>query len=294
MIKVGVNPIAWTNGDFPELGDGAGFARCLSEIRDAGYAGTELGHGFPEAAGHLKAALDDHGLELISGWYASYVLSRSIEDEERSFREFLRYLGAAGARYAVVAEFTRCVQRDKSKMLRFRVGPSVLTSREWDELARGLERLAVLAGEHGIELAYHPHMGTVVQDQSHVDELMKRTSKRVRLTADTGHIRFAGDDPASFFRAYLERIGLVHLKDVRAPLVERFTKAPPSFYDAVVSGVFTVPGDGDLDFAPVLEALRRGQYDGWLVVEAEQDPRKANPFTYSKIGRESVRAWMGV
>jgi inosose dehydratase len=294
MIKVGINPIAWSNGDFPELGDGVAFTRCLSEIKEAGYSGTELGHGFPTDAHVLRRALEEHGLELVSGWYPSFVLSRSEEEERRAFDEFAAFLSAAGGRYAVVAEFTHCVQRDRNKKLRFRTGSSILPSADWDRLARGIESLTTVAAERGIELVYHPHMGTVVQDRAQVSELIERTSKHVRLTADTGHIRFAGDDPASFFEAFFDRIGLVHLKDVRAQLVHRFTEAPPSFYDAVVAGVFTVPGDGDLDFNAIFDLLRRARYDGWVVVEAEQDPKKADPLVYSKIGRETIRSSLGV
>lgn len=294
MIRVGVNPIAWCNGDFPELGDGFALSRCLSEIRQAGYAGTELGHGFPTDAAALRAALDEHGLELVGGWYASYVLARSPAEEERAFVAFLDYLVAAGGRYAVVAELARCVQRDKRAALRFGLGPSVLSPFEWEKLAQGIERLAALATEHGVELVYHPHMGTVVQDEAQVVELVARTTKRVRLTADTGHIRFAGDDPARFLQMFHDRIGLVHLKDVRAGLVDRFTATPASFYEAVVAGVFTVPGDGDLDFARIFEVLQKMGYAGWVVVEAEQDPAKANPLVYSRMGREAVRAGLGV
>ncbi len=294
MMKVGINPIAWRNGDFPELAGGFALSRCLSEIRRAGYAGTELGAGFPTEPSALRAALDPHDLELISGWYASRVLSRGADDEERRFRDFARLLSAAGARYAVVAELTRCVQHDRRTALRFRRGPRVLAPDEWDRLAKGIERLAAIAGDHGVQLVYHPHMGTLVQDQSQVRELVTRTSSRVRLTADTGHIRFAGDNPALFLEAFRDRVGLVHLKDVRAAVVKRFTDAPRSFYDAVLSGVFTVPGDGDIDFARIFDALRRARYEGWLVVEAEQDPKKADPFLYSKKGRETVRAALGV
>ncbi len=294
MIKVGVNPIAWANGDFPELGDGVELSRCLSEIRQAGDAGTELGHGFPTEAAALKTELDAHGLELVSGWYPSFVLSRSEDEEARAFDEFASFLSAAGGRYAVVAEFTHSVQRRRDQKLRFRAGPSVLSPGDWDRLARGIERLAEIASRRGVQLVYHPHMGTVVQDQSQVRELIARTSDDVLLTADTGHIRFAGDDPAAFFEAFADRIGLVHLKDVRMSLVDRFMTSPPSFYDAVVAGVFTVPGDGDLDFVPVFEVLQRTGYDGWLVVEAEQDPKKADPFVYSKKGRETIRSSLGV
>jgi myo-inosose-2 dehydratase len=294
MIKVGVNPIAWANGDFPELGGGVALSRCLSEIRQAGYAGTELGHGFPTEPAVLRRELEAHGLELISGWYPSYLLARGAEREERTFGEFAAFLAKVGGRYAVVAECTRCVQRERDEALRFRLGPSVLSASEWQRLARGIERLAAIAMRHGVQLVYHPHMGTVIQDEEQVSELIGRTSEQVRLTADTGHIRFAGDDPAVFFETFLDRIGLVHLKDVRAPVVERFTKSPSSFYEAVVAGVFTVPGDGDLDFTKVFDVLRRGRYEGWLVVEAEQDPKKADPLVYSTKGREAVRSSMGV
>src|SRR5690606_24058684 len=179
-MKVGINPIAWCNGDFPDLQGGEPFPRCLSEIRRAGYAGTELGHGFPSEPRALRAALDAHELELVSGWYPSFVLSRGEEGEARACGEFVRFLAAAGGRYAVVAELARCVQRDRAAPLRFGGGPGVLSREEWDRLARGVERLAAIAREHGVTLAYHPHMGTVVQEASQVRELVERTSDAVR------------------------------------------------------------------------------------------------------------------
>lgn len=298
MIKVGVNPIAWSNGDFPDLGTGVGFTQCLSEIRRAGYVGTELGNRFPTEPEVLARALEAHQLELVSGWYASRLLGRSAGEEARSFVDFVSFLSAVGGSYAVVAEATHCVQRDRDRPLRFDSGADVLSGSDWDRLAYGLDRLAEVAGDHGVQLVYHPHMGTVVQSQAQVHELMKRTTEAVRLTADTGHIRFAGDRPVAFLQEFMDRVGLVHLKDVRAPIVEQLTERPASFYEAVIAGVFTVPGDGDVDFDGVFDVLRRAGYDGWLVVEAEQDPEKADPFVYSKKGRETVgemmRKWLGV
>lgn len=293
-MRVGVNPIAWVNGDFPELGAETPYTRCLEEIRAAGYAGTELGHGFPEDAGALRAALDAHGLELISAWYPSYVLGRTLEEEERAFGELVRRVAACGGRHVVVAELTRSVQRQRRTPLRFRDGPSVLSRAEWDRLGTGLERLAAIASRRGVELAYHPHVGTVVQEMDQVHELVARTSERVRLTADTGHVRFAGDDPGAFFEAFRDRIALVHLKDVRTAVIERVVRGSASFYDAVLAGVFTVPGDGDLDFTATFAALARSGYGGWIVVEAEQDPRRADPLAYATKGREAVRAALGV
>ena len=293
-MKVGVNPIAWTNGDFPELGSDVPFERCLSEIERAGFEGTELGSRFPTEPRALRTALYARGLELISGWHASRILSRSPSEEERAFREFARFVASAGGCYAVVAELTRGVQRERCTPLCFDAGTDVLTRREWARLAAGVERLAAIADDHGLELVYHPHMGTVVQDASQVRALVERTSARVRLTADTGHIRFAGDDPVAFFEQFADRIGLVHLKDVRGSLVDRYRREPPSFYEAVMAGVFTVPGDGDIDFSQVFSVLRRRGYDGWVVVEAEQDPKKADPFIYSRRGREAVRTGLGV
>jgi inosose dehydratase len=186
------------------------------------------------------------------------------------------------------------VQRRKDRALQFGAGPGVLRPESWDRLAHGIERLASLADDHGIDLVYHPHMGTVVQEETQVAELVLRTSPRVRLTADTGHIRFAGDDPVAFLERYLDRVGLVHLKDVRLSRVERFSAFRASFYQAVVGGVFTVPGDGDLDFDGIFDVLRRRRYDGWVIVEAEQDPEKADPLVYSTKGRDTVRAGLGV
>jgi inosose dehydratase len=144
--------------------------------------------------------------------------------------------------------------------------------------------------EQGVQMAFHHHMGTVVERASEVDRLMEGTPATLGLLYDTGHLTFAGDDPAQVARKWARRINHVHAKDVRPDVLERVRKERWSFLDAVVGGVYTVPGDGCVDFEAALRPVAEAGYSGWLIVEAEQDPAKAHPLTYAKKGYAHLRA----
>lgn len=293
MVQVGTQPIGWSNDDFRDLGAEITLERCLSEMREAGYSGTELGHKFPKDARVLKPILDRHKLALISAWHSSYLLSREFAEEEKSFREHLGFLKAMGCKIVIVAECTRRTYDRSTEPLHFDEGSSSLSDSEWERLARGLDELATIAREQGLEIVYHHHMGTVIQNRHEIDRLMRETRK-VRLLLDTGHLSFAGVNPLEVLEAYSSRIAHVHLKDVRAAVAKRARTERFSFEKAVREGVFTVPGDGSIDYKPIFDHLKKSQYPGWLVVEAEQDPSRADPLEYAKMGRETVRNLFGV
>jgi len=286
VIRVGVSPVGWSNDDLPTLGAEIGFERCLDEASRAGFEGIEMGHKFPRDPVALHRALDDRGLRLVSAWHGTRLLERPLADELRQVEPLLDLLEGVDADRLVVAEITGSVHRERFVPLGRRpiLHPEVLKP-----FGEAMTALADAALERGIQLAYHHHMGTVIETREDVDALVAHTGDAVGLTIDTGHAGFARMDPTELLRSHRSRLRHVHLKDVRAEVFERTQREPSSFLDAIVEGVFTVPGDGDLHFATFVAELRRSGYDGWLVVEADQDPQRADPLIYARMGRESVR-----
>jgi len=284
-VRIGVNPIVWSNDDLRSLGGDTSLETCLREAHAAGYDGIELGHKFPRDAAPLAAVVGAHGLALVSGWYSSALLQRDVAAELAALRPHLDLLKALGCGVLILCETTGAVHGDPAVPLSAR---PVLIEAEWQRLTRGLTELAAATAAEGVRLAYHHHMGTPVQTETEVDRLMAQTGDSVRLLLDTGHLAFAGADPVAVARRHRQRIAHVHLKDVRPALMQQALQQGWSFLDSVVAGVFTVPGDGSIDFAAVAQSIR--PYDGWLVVEAEQDPARAPPLTYAKMGAAYVRA----
>ncbi len=294
-VRVGINPIAWTNDDFHELGDDIPLERCLAEAHDAGYAGIELGRKLPRDPAALRLVLDAAGLALVSGWHCLYLRDNAVHEERRRFRAHLALLRALACRVAIVAECSGRTYTDRAAPLRFGAGAPRLDDASMSALARGLDELSALAADAGMALAYHPHAGTVIQDAEDVDRLFART-RRAGLLFDSGHLALAGSDPPDTLRRWGDRVTHVHLKNVRPAVARRARAEGHSFERAVKAGVFTVPGDaeGGVDFDAVFAELARLGYAGWLVVEAEQDPAVAEPAAYARRGREHVRAAAGV
>jgi inosose dehydratase/3D-(3,5/4)-trihydroxycyclohexane-1,2-dione acylhydrolase (decyclizing) len=282
-IRIGVNPIGWSNDDLPELGGETPLEVCLSEARQAGYEGVELGNKFPREAATLRPILAAHGLELVSGWYSTFLLGREAEAEMEAARAHRTLLKAMGCKVLIAAECTGTVHADRTAPLALR---PVMSEAEWGRFAPRLSRFAELLAADGLTLVYHHHMGTVIQTGPEIDWMMRETTPAVRLLLDTGHATWAGADPARLARDWRARIGHVHTKDVRPAVAAEAGRRNWSFLDAVIAGVYTVPGDGAIDFAAVLRELPG--YAGWIVVEAEQDPKKADPLTYARKGREHL------
>jgi inosose dehydratase len=291
--RIGINPIVWTNDDFADLGDDISLERCLAEMRAAGYDGTELGRKFPRQAPALQAALAPHALRLVSGWHSLHLLERDLDVERRALDAHLDLLLALGCDVAIVAECSRRTYPDPEKPLVFERNGDGLGARDGERLFPALDALARHAASRGVRLAYHHHMGTVIQAAQEIDALMAGTSE-IRLLLDTGHLRFAGCDPLAVLDRWADRVAHVHLKDVRAEVARRARDGGWSFARAVRAGVFTVPGDGSIDFAPILARLRACGYGGWLVVEAEQDPAVAPPAACAQRGRAHLRDLVGV
>lgn len=281
MVRLGVSPIAWSNDDLPELGGATSLETCLAEAREAGFAGIELGHKFPRDAEVLRPILERHDLALISGWYSGHLLARSVEEELAAIAPHADLLTAMGCGVLVYAETTSAVVGDRTRPLSAR---PTLGDGDWLGFGARLTELALHIAQRGLGLAYHHHVGTVVESASEIDRLMAATGAAVGLLLDTGHLAFAGADPGAVARRHGRRINHVHCKDVRQQVIAEVRARDAGFLDAVLEGVFTVPGDGAIDFDPVMAALAEVSYSGWLVVEAEQDPAKAPPLAYARIG----------
>jgi len=280
-VRIGINPITWSNDDLPELGGETPLETCLAEAREAGYAGIELGNKFPRESAVLRPILDRHGLALISGWYSARLLGRTAAEEIRAVEPHLSLLSEMGSAVMVFAETTGSVAGERGRPLSRRPR---LSEADWPRFAERLTAVADHLVRRGVRMAYHHHMGTVVESEAEIDRLMRSTGESVGLLLDTGHLAYAGADPVAVAKRHIARINHVHCKDVRADVLAAMRGDDRSFLDAVVEGVFTVPGDGAVDFAAVLGVLKTAGYQGWLVVEAEQDPAKAHPLTYARIG----------
>jgi inosose dehydratase len=280
-VRIGINPIGWTNDDLETLGDDISLERCLEETRQAGYAGIELGRKFPRRAAELRAVLQQHQLDLVSGWYGAHLLRRSAKEEIAAIQDHAGLLAALGATAMVFAEETGSVHGRLGVPLSTR--PRIADG-DWSRFGEALTEVAEHLAGRGMRLAYHHHMGTVVETDAEIDRLMRATGPAVGLLLDTGHLTYAGGDVLAVARRHAGRIVHVHCKDVRPAVLAESRRRDQSFLHGVVDGVFTVPGDGCVDYRALLEILRAAGYVGWLVVEAEQDPVKAHPLTYARMG----------
>lgn len=287
-IKLGIAPIAWTNDDMPDLGGENTFEQCVSEMALAGFTGCEVGNKYPKDPKVLKKALDLRGMQIASAWFSSFLLTQPYEQVEKDFIAHCEFLKAMGAKFCNVAEQGNSVQ-GKLKTPVF-AGKPVNTEEQWKLLTEGLNKLGAVAKKIGLSMTYHHHMGTGVQTEVEIDRLMKDTDPElVFLLFDTGHLVCSGEDYLGILKKYLPRIRHIHLKDVRMDIRNKVKDEDMSFLDGVRAGMFTVPGDGDVDFEPIFDIINASDYDGWFIVEAEQDPAKANPLEYAIKARKYIR-----
>jgi len=292
-VRLAIAPIAWTNDDLPELGGGNTFEQCISEMALAGYEGSEVGNKYPKDPAVLKHYLDLRGLTICNAWFSSFLTTKPYEEVEKAFLQHRDFLHAVGARVIGAAEQGHSIQGMQDVPV-LESKPR-FTDEEWNRLAGGLNRLGERAREKGMTLTYHHHMGTGVQTASEVDRLMEMTDPLLlSLLYDTGHFAFSGEDYLAVLERHVGRVRHVHLKDVRLDVLDRVKKEHMSFLQAVKQGVFTVPGDGGVNFEPVFRLLDKKGYKGWYVVEAEQDPAQANPFEYALKARKYIREKAGL
>jgi inosose dehydratase len=265
-IRIGINPISWSNDDLPALGGETPLSTALSEGKDIGYEGFELNGKFPKDAKGVGDVLRPYDLALVSGWYSSRLARRSVAEEIDAIASHVELLKRNGASVLVYSE------------------------QAWQDYADKLTELARFTLSQGVRLAYHHHMGAYVESPADIDKLMSLTGEEVGLLFDSGHCYMGGGEPLEVLRKHIQRVCHVHFKDVRKPVVQLARNNLWSFPDCIVNGTFTVPGDGDIDFAALLDVLLAADYHGWLVVEAEQDPAVAPSYVYAKKGYDTLRA----
>lgn len=291
-VKIGICPIGWTNDDMPDLGKENTFEQAVSEMALAGFKGTEVGNKYPKDVKVLKKALDLRGLQIASAWFSAFLTTKPFEETKKAFIEHRDFLHDMGAKVIVVSEQGHSIQ-GKMDVPIFE-GKYHMNEEEWKKLADGLNKLGELAKEKDMKIVYHHHMGTVVQTTDEIDKLMDMTDDNlVYLLLDTGHLVYSGEDPVAIAKKYAKRIKHVHLKDVRPEKKAKVKEEKLSFLKGVREGAFTVPGDGCIDFGPIFKVLSDNDYEGWMLVEAEQDPAIANPLEYAIKGRKYIAEKIG-
>lgn len=286
-IRIGINPISWSNDDLPSLGGETPLSTALSEGKAIGYEGFELNGKFPKDAKGVGDVLRPYGLALVSGWYSSRLARRSAAEEIDGIAAHVQLLAQNGATVLVYGEVADSIQGQRIPLIE---RPRFHTDDAWQAYADKLTELARFTLSQGVRLAYHHHMGAYVESPSDIDKLMALTGSEVGLLFDSGHCYMGGGEPLQVLRKHIERVCHVHFKDVRKPVVQLARNHLWSFPDCIVNGTFTVPGDGDIDFAALLDVLLAADYQGWLVVEAEQDPAVAPSYAYAKKGYGTLRA----
>lgn len=291
-VKLGICPIGWTNDDMPDLGKENTFEQAVSEMALAGFKGTEVGNKYPKDVNVLKKALDIRNLQIASAWFSSFLTTKPYEETEKEFIAHRDFLHEMGAKVIVVSEQGHSIQGEMDTPIFD--GKYYFNEEEWKLLAYGLNKLGRLAEDKGMKIVYHHHMGTGVQTTDEIDKLMSMTDENlVYLLFDTGHLVYSGENPIAILNKYANRIKHVHLKDIRADVLEKVKKEKMSFLMGVRAGSFTVPGDGFIDFEPIFKILDENNYEGWILVEAEQDPAIANPFEYAMKARKYIKEKTG-
>ena len=280
-IKLGIAPIAWSNDDMPELGGDTPIEQCLEEASSAGFTGIELGGKFPRNPGITNFLLNKYKLKMPGGWYGSLLRTRSAEDEWVAMQDHLNLLKLVNADVFVFADVSGSIQGDQTKKLSTR---PTMEDDEFAEYCKKINDISNRLSDEGIPMSYHEHMGTIIQTESDVDRFMNNTNQNTFLLYDTGHLLFAEANCERVLKNYISKINHVHCKDIRQNILENSLKNDLSFRESFLDGVFTVPGDGCIDYEPLLKIIYENNYDKRLIIEAEQDPKKANPVEFAKIG----------
>jgi len=293
-IKLGIAPIAWTNDDLPELGWENTFEQCISEMALAGFTGSEVGNKYPRDPKVLHRYLASRHLSICNAWFSTFFANNKTEETYKNFIKHRDFLHAMGAKVIGCSEQSLSIQGKKTPV--FGNKPE-FNDKQWQSIFNGYDQLAEFAADKGMRVCLHHHMGTGIQTPEEIDRFMDGVGENVYLLFDTGHIYFSeGKQSAvnNLIKNYVDRVIHVHLKDIRESVLEEVKAKKMSFLDAVKAGVFTVPGDGVIEFNTTFKVLDKAGYEGWLVVEAEQDPAKANPYEYALKARAYIRANAGI
>ncbi|MCL7406881.1 myo-inosose-2 dehydratase [Paradonghicola geojensis] len=288
MIQFGTNPIAWANDDDQTIGANISTDRILEEAgRLIGFDGIENGHRWPNDPAELKARLGTYGLKFISGWYSTNLLVHSVADEIEAVQDHLAKLKHNDCKVCIVCETSNAIH-GSDKPVNDR---PTLTSDEMTAFGAKLEEFAQYLADQGVTLVYHHHMGTIVESPEEIDAFMAATGPATHLLFDAGHCAFGGGDPVAVLTKHVGRVRHFHAKNIRPSITEKVRAEGLSFLQGVVQGAFTVPGDqeGGVDFKPLLQILADNNYDGWIVIEAEQDPEVRNPLLYQTLGLHTLK-----
>lgn len=292
-VKLGIAPIAWTNDDMPDLGSENTFEQCISEMALAGFTGCEVGNKYPrDDIPALKKALSLRNMQICNAWFSSFLLTKPYDEVEKDFTDHISFLKEMGAKVVGISEQSYSIQGTDKSVFKDKY---IMNDDEWARLCDGVNRLGKVAKDMGISLTYHHHMGTVVQTAAEIDRLMENTDPELfSLLYDSGHLAYCGEDYIGVLKKYANRVKHVHLKDIRPEIIDKVKKENLSFLEGVRLGTFTVPGDGAIDFGPIFDILADSGYEGYVLVEAEQDPAKANPFEYALKARKYIAEKAGL
>ena len=283
--KLGIAPIAWWNDDLAELSDDVSLEECLRQASVAGFTGMETGRRFPMDADVLGPILAQYGISVCGGWFSGLLLDGDIEAEKDRIAAQMAFFKAAGAPCIVYGETARSIQGDRSKPLDRK---PKLSEEEIAAYGRKMTAFGEWCAEQGMPLAYHHHMAAAIETEPELDLFMRHSGEGIPLLYDAGHMAFAGGDVLRVIDNHHARISHVHTKDVRRRVIDSLDRSRESFLDAVVKGAFTVPGDGDLDFEAIVKRLASHGYEGWFVVEAEQDPKVSPPLEMARLGHKEL------
>ncbi|MFQ8432666.1 myo-inosose-2 dehydratase [Amaricoccus sp. W119] len=289
MILYGTNPIAWSNDDDTTIGAHLTLADCLTDCRKIGFDGIEKGHKMPSEGGALRAALAEYGLRYAAGWHSTNLLVNDIATEKAALQSFIDMTKAAGGDHINACECSNTVHGNDKVAVNDR---PIMTDADWERFSTGYEELSRFAAEQGVRMGYHHHMGTIIESAADIDRFMAMAGPATRLLLDTGHCTFGGADPAEVAAKYMDRVTHIHAKNIRPEIMRDVREQSLSFLEGVRRGVFTVPGDpeGCVAFEPVLRIAAERGYQGWLVIEAEQDSAVREPFFYQDMGLRALKA----
>ena len=285
-VKLGIAPIAWSNDDMPELGGDTPIEKCLKEASDSGFQGIELGGKFPRNPGTINYLLKKFKLKMPGGWYGSLLRKRTAKEEWFAMQDHINLLKIVKGSVFVFADISGSIQGKPNKKISLR---PTLKKDEWKNYCYKINEISNRLKDIGIPMSYHEHMGTIIQTEEDINIFMENTNDNTFLLYDTGHLLFAKADYERVLKNYISRINHIHCKDIRSKVLKNSLKKDLSFRDSFLKGVFTVPGDGCIDYEPLFKILFKNNFKKWVIIEAEQDPKKANPFKYAKIGNKYLK-----
>lgn len=288
MILFGTNPIAWSNDDDWSMGDHLSLDDCLGDCRTLGFDGIEKGHKMPDDGGALRTKLGDYGLRYAAGWFSTNLLVNDLDTELQALKAWIDFTKAAGGDHINACECSNTVHGNDKVPVNNR---PILSDAEWDRFSKGYEALSAFAASEGVRMGYHHHMGTIIESQADIERFMDMAGPHTRLLLDTGHAFFGGGDPVALAHKYMDRVTHIHCKNIRPDKMRDVRENNLSFLEGVRRGAFTVPGDpeGCIDFSPVLRIAADRGYEGWIVIEAEQDSLVYEPLKYQGLGLRTLR-----